>query len=345
MKFVLLAFLFSSAGRAAEIPRELSLGSSDFTHRALGSACFAMDASIDGLPCNPAFTAKERRSQFQTHIFFGNNVEYADDAKNLLNEQGDQDTVRRLFNQKRSAEMEANIELGYLREKMGLSVTPYRLSYYSLIRNTSLPVITIYAAQEEIVRGQVASYVSGDFYFGLQVRGVHRKFVASQFTLADAVVEGGREGVMPVQYQRALYFEPGLLWAPEDQPLQPQISLAVTQLGTVDKKYDHLPASPQGHFGASIKPLTEWGVLELGGNVSHKSQYEKWSELVRLASSYRLGITQTSFSFTEDQYDLGLLLSVQALRAGLVYDYKRFENLLGEKDQLHTLYFQLGAEF
>ena len=196
MKILASLLLFLSVqAQAIEVPRSIPLGSSDFTHHSLGTVCFAMDSLVDGLPCNPAFTAKERKGQFQTHLFFGNNVSYVQDVKNIMSGQADQRNIDRLFNQTRSSEMEANVEAGYLTEKFGLSFSPYRLSYYSLIRNSSLPVITLYAGEEQVLRTQLASYVNEDYFFGVQLRGVQRRFILSEFTLTDALVENSQDDI------------------------------------------------------------------------------------------------------------------------------------------------------
>lgn len=340
--FILLALGINA--KAIEVPRSIPLGTSDFTHRSLGTTCFAMDAAIDGLPCNPAFTAKERKAQLQTHIFFGNNVSYAQDVNDILNNQTNQKNIEHLFNQTRSSEMEASVEAGFLTEKFGISFSPYRLSYYSLIRNSSLPVITLYAGQEQVIRTQLASYVQDDFYFGLQLRAVQRRFILSEFTLTDALVENSQEDIFRVRDQKALYFEPGLLWAPEGQAWSPQVSMTITQIGAVDKKYTELPASPEAHLGTSIKPPFTYGELELGTTFTAQSRYEKWTNLIRLGASYKLGATQYVASATENQYDLAFLLHYKGVRGGLTYDFRKFVNLIGDSDEVRTIYSQIGIE-
>ena len=340
--FILLVLGLSA--KAIEVPRSIPLGTSDFTHRSLGTTCFAMDAVVDGLPCNPAFAAKERRAQLQTHIFFGNNVSYAQDVNDILNNQTSQKNVEHLFNQTRSSEMEANVEAGFLTEKFGISFSPYRLSYYSLIRNSALPVITLYAGQEQVIRTQLATYVQDDFYFGLQLRAVQRRFILSEFTLADALVENSQEDIFRVREQKALYFEPGLLWTPEGKEWNPQVSLTVTQLGAVDKKYTELPASPEAHLGTSVKPPITYGELEFGTTFTAQSRYEKWTNLIRLGASYKLGATQYVASATENQYDLAFLLHYKGVRGGLTYDFRKFVNLIGDSDEVRTIYTQIGIE-
>src|SRR5690606_28745000 len=101
----------------------------------------------------------------------------------------------------------------------------------------------------------------------------------------------------------------------------PKFSAVLTQLGAVDKKYDHVPASPQLQVGGSFQPPVEYGIWELGGNLTFRSQYEKWTDLVRLATSYSLGATQYVASFSEKNYALSFLLKFKAIRGGLTYDY------------------------
>jgi hypothetical protein len=343
MKIFALILLFALSARAVEVPRSLAIGSSNFTSRALAETCYTMDALIDGMPCNPAFTAKDRESKFQAHLFFGNNVSYTKEVSNLLNENGNEQDVNRLFNQKRSSEMEANVEAGFLTENFALGYSPYRLTYYSLIRNTSLPVITLYAAQEDTLRTQVATYLRKDIFVGTQLRWVHRKFILSEFTLADALVEDANDDIFRVEEQRAFYIEPGILWAPERE-WSPQVSFNITQLGFVDKKFEQLPVSPQGHLGFSVKPEISRGIFEVGTVYTMRTDYETWTELLKLGLSYQLGPTQYIASFAEKQYSLAFLFQFKPVRAGLAYDYKTFENLVGEHDNVQTLYFQVGAE-
>ncbi len=340
----LVTFHRSLQALAIEVPRSIPLGTSDFTHRSLGATCFAMDSVLDGLPCNPAFTARERKTQLQAHIFFGNNVSYIQDVNDIMNGQTNQKNIEHFFNQTRSSEMEANVELGFLTEKFGLSFSPYRLSYYSLVRNTSLPVITLFAGQEQTIRAQLASYVQEDYFFGVQLRVVQRKFILSEFTLADALVESAQDDIFKVRQQNAVYFEPGFLWAPDDYEWSPQVSVVITQLGAVDKKYAELPASPQGHLGASIKPPLPLGELELGATFSAQSRFEKWTELFRGGVSYKLGATQYVASFTDNQFDLAFLLRFRGIRGGLTYDFRKFQNTQGDSDEVRTIYSQIGIE-
>jgi hypothetical protein len=346
--------IFSAVSQvfALEIPRALALGNSDFTSRSLGAACFGMDEVTNGLPCNPAFTGKERDARFQTEFFFGNNVSYVKEVSHLLDGTGDTETVSRLFNQKSSSEMEARIEASYLRETWGFAYSPYRLFYYSLIRNSALPVVTLYAGQEQILTSQLASFAGNDFFWGVQLRAVDRRFILSEFTLTDALASGGPR-YFETKSQRALYIEPGFLYSFENQAWKPQAGLTVKNAGLVDHKYEELSTSPEWHVAGSVKPPVGFGELELGldlmflsatsaSSSSGTSSPREVRDIPRLGASYKLGAMQALGSYGDKEYSAGFLLKYGIWNGGLTYWRKKFENLLGEQDQLQTVYLEFG---
>lgn len=336
-----LVFLLAVQAWALEVPRSIALGNSDFTSRTLGVACFGMDVLIDGLPCNPAFAGKERRRRFQAQFFFGNNVTYASEMSRLLEGKGDPEMVEKLFSQKSSAEAEANIQISYLRENGGLQYSPYRLYYYALIRNSSLPVVTLYTGQEQILAGQIASYAEGNWFWGLQLRAVERKFILSEFTLTDALASGGSQ-YFDLKRQKALYIEPGLLYEFADKDWKPQVGLTVKNAGMVDTKYPELSTRPDWDVAGSVRPPVGLGELELGMDLRFNSRIEEYSDLVHLGLSYRLGVLQALASYAEDEHSLGFVLHYNHWNGGLSYWHKRYENLQGNPDQLRTVYLELG---
>lgn len=341
----LFLVLLSVQARAFEVPRSIALGNSDFTSRTLSYACFGMDALIEGLPCNPAVTAKERRSHFQTQFFFGNNVSYVHEVTKLLDGSGDPATVEKLFSQKASAEAEANIQASYLRETWGVQFAPYRLYYYALIRNSALPVVTLYTGQEQTLSAQVASFAGengkDNWFWGVQLRGVDRRFILSEFTLTDALASGGSQ-YFETKNQRALYLEPGLLYEFADKSWKPQLGLTIKNSGFVDKKFDEIPASPDWNFAGSVRPPVAYGELELGLNLRVNSYTEEFKDLPHVGFSYKLGAMQGLASYSDREYSLGFVLHYDDWNGGLTYWRKKYENLLGEQDQLQTVYLELG---
>jgi hypothetical protein len=342
---MLLVFLMTVQVRAFEIPHSIALGNSDFTSRTISYACFGMDALIEGLPCNPAFTAKERRSHFQTQFFFGNNVSYVHEVTRLLDGTGDAATVEKLFSQKSSAEAEANVQASYLHETWGVQFAPYRLYYYALIRNSALPVVTLYTGQEQTLSAQVASFAGengkDNWFWGVQLRGVDRRFIMSEFTLTDALASGGSQ-YFETKNQRALYVEPGLLYEFSEKPWRPQVGLTIKNAGFVDQKFDELPASPDWHLAGSLRPPVGYGEFELGVDFRFNSYVEDFKEVPHLGFSYKLGAMQGLASYSDREYSLGFILHFDNWNGGLTYWRKKYENLLGEQDQLQTVYLELG---
>ncbi|HEY8270104.1 MAG TPA: hypothetical protein VIG33_04400 [Pseudobdellovibrionaceae bacterium] len=329
---------------ASEVPREIALGNSDFTSRTLGVACFGMETVVDGLPCNPAFTAKERRSRFQAQFFFGNNVSYVQDVSRLLDGNGDLSKAESLFNQRYSNEAEANIQVSFLHETWGLRYSPDRLVYYSLIRNSALPVITLYAAQEQTLSGQIASFTQDHLFWGLQLRAVDRKFLFSEFTLTDALASQGSQ-YLETKNQRALYVEPGFLWSFDEKPWQPQFGLTVKNAGLVDHKYDELSTNPDWHVAGSVRPPVGLGVFELGLDLHFNSYIAVAKDIPHLGLSYKVGVLQALASYADQEYSLGFLLNYDGWNAGLTYWRRKFENFMGEREQLQTIYLELGFVF
>lgn len=343
MKVILAGwfFLFSFSAVAIEVPRVIALGNSDFTSRTLSAACFGMDTLVDGLPCNPAITAKERHPQFQTQFFFGNNVSYVRDVSHLLDGNGDPETVERLFNQKYSSEAEANIQASFLHETWGLSYSPVRLFYYSLIRNSALPVITLFTGQEQSLSGQIASFAQDNLYWGVQLRAVDRKFLLSEFTLTDALASQGSQ-YFAINTQRALYIEPGLLYAFEDRAWKPQVGLTIKNAGIVDHKYEELSTNPDWHLAGSVRPPVILGVLELGLDLRFNSYIEEAKDIPHLGLSYKLGMLQALASYADHENSLGFLMYYKGWNVGLTYWRRKFESFVGERDQLQTVYLELG---
>jgi len=349
MRFLgVVIFLFSLQGWAFEVPYSIALGNSDFTSRTLSYACFGMTAVIEGLPCNPAFTAKERKGQFQAQLFLGHNVSYVREVKKLLDGDGDPATVEKLFSQKSSAEAEGKLQASYLHETWGVQFSPYRFYYYALIRNSSLPVVTLYTGQEQMLTAQIASFAgeSGHDHWswGLQLRGVDRRFILSEFTLTDALASGGSR-YFETKNQRALYLEPGLLYEFTENNWKPQVGLTIKNAGLVDTKYEQLSTSPDWNLAGSVRPPVGSGELELGLDLRFNNYVEEFKDLPHWGFSYKLGAIQGLASYADREYSLGFLWHLESWHSGLTFWRKKYQNLLGDEDQLQTIYFEWGLLF
>ena len=304
-----------------------------------------MSSPLD-FPCNPAFLAIEDRKGFETHVFLRNNVDYFKDAIQVIQNKADTETVRELFSQTKDARFEADLEANDRFETWAVSVSPSRLSYYSLVRNRVLPYLSLFAAQEHILRLQKAWSYSDQMSFGIQLRGLYRRLILSDAFITEAAAEGGAETLLRVQHQTLVFAEPSLVWTDPSLPWQPQVGLMFTQTGWVSKKIEGLQTDPEAELGASFQPFENQPELKIGPQFSFNSEAENWGDHARMGIQYQMSdqhLFQGSFSSFE--LNLGYALKWQQLHAGIIWELQRVENLIGEKDQLQTWSLQLGSAF
>lgn len=338
---IVVTALIATVAQAA--PRDLAIGQSTSTARGLGGACFAIDSGDEALPCNPAFTARETEQDFKAEFYFGNDVSYLQDVSTLVAGDGDEGTVRRLFSQTRASEMEANLEAAYRRPTFGIAVAPYRIVYSSMIRNQALPVVNLLAAQERSARVQLAGYAGDDWSWGVQFRGVWRKFIAREFTLTDAAAEGG-SSILDPETQNAFYIEPGLLREWTEHEWKPQLSLSLMQTGLVDRKHEAFPASPEFHVGGGIEPPVGIGRWLIGLDAALGSETRGWTDPLRLGTVYDVGMTRLSASVGGSDHAFGFLLRYGRATGGLTYRSRWIENWLGQDEWVRNVSLQLGVD-
>lgn len=341
--FTLVSGLIASLAEAATIPRELTLGRSDSTSKLLGGVCYTTDTGRQALPCNPAFISRETAPDFRAQFFAGNNVSYLRDVGDLLSGDGNEETVDRLFSQSRPAEMEANIEGAYRRPLFGIAFSPYRVLYFTAIRNKALPVVTLLASREQTLRVQLGSYLGDDWSWGVQFRGVRREYIGRTFSLADAAVESGDE-IFKARTQSAFYVEPGLLKEWTDLDWRPQLTFAITQLGMVDHKSDEFPASPALHVGGAVRPEVGLGAWEIGVNADLHSETKHWSDPFRIGTSYELGVTRLSGSLGRSDHAMGFQVNYRDFFGGLTYTSRWIKNWFGSDEWVRTVFFEFGFD-
>lgn len=340
---ILVSTFLASLAKAS--PLDLTLGpATTATGLALGSVCYAIDASDEALPCNPAFTAKETRPDFRADLFFGNDVSYMQDVSALLAGEGNEETVRRLFSKAHASEMEANTEAAYRRPTFGIAITPYRIIYSSMTRDQALPVVSLLAAREQSMRMQFAGYLGNEWSWGLQIRGVQRVFISRTFSLTDALAEGGNVLLLP-ETQNAFYLEPGLMREWLDSDWKPQLTMAITQLGTVDHKNEDFPASPEFNIGGAVTAPIEIGRWQLGLNASFSSRTQTWLDPLRFGSVYDVGMTRLAGSFGRSDQAFGFLIRYWAMTGGLTYRSRYIVNWLGDAEWVRSIAFQFGVDF
>lgn len=293
-------------------------GNSRFLSRSLGSACYTMDSFSRGLPCNPAAVAKEGHAHFDADLFLGSNAEYLRQAEDILNGESSEDSVADFFSHREYIEGELSVAGSVQAPTWGLAFEPYRIVAVTRFENPALPMVDLVIAEEQSVKGQLASYFHDNFYAGLQIRYTHVRFIGQYFALSEAFA-GSKDELFKPETQELLYLEPGFLYSWEKLPWQPQISLMLAQWGITSQKTDAYPIQPEGLIGASIKPFIPLGLLELGLQFQVNSETENFRDAYRAALIYQLGILQAVLSTSEFEHSIGFLVSYKSLSSGLSY--------------------------
>lgn len=315
----LITLTFASlAAHAATYSPAIRDGGSRFLARSLGSACYSMDSLRRGLPCNPAYVAKEKSPRFDTDLLLGSNMEYLREAESLLNGNSDEAAVAKMFSRREAVDGEISIEASFQRPTWGISVEPYRLVYVYQFENSSLPMVDMIASEEQSIKAQLASFTAGNFYAGLQLRYTHVKYVGNYFSVVEAVA-GDNDELFEIHNQDILYVEPGLLYAWEDALWEPQISAMLSQWGVSDKKTEQYPIRPQGLLGASVKPALPLGLLEVGVQFQIHNETENFQDAVRGAVTYQLGVLQGVLSASQYDQAAAFLATYKSFSTGLSY--------------------------
>ena len=317
---VIFLTMLMCAGKASaiEVPSFMRDGSSRFLSRSLSTACYSMDSVERGLPCNPAFVAKARDPRFDGDLLLGSNVDYIRDAEKVLNGDADETTVAKIASRRDYSQAEASLEASFQASTWGISVEPYRVILFSHMENPSLPTMDFVAAEQQSIKAQIASYVSDNFYAGLQVRYSHIRYIGSYFAVSEALAENSKDLFDP-QTTELLYVEPGFLYAWEDLVWQPQISAMLSQWGVASQKTEQFPIKPMGLLGASIKPMVPLGLLEVGVQFGIDSEAQSAREALRAALSYKLGILQAVASVSDEDHSVWFLLGFKNFTSGLSY--------------------------
>lgn len=318
LAFGFLLVLVSTWAHAEPLPMALREGGTRFLSRSLGSACYTMDSVVRGLPCNPAAVAKDGKAHFDADLLLGSNSEYLKAAEDILQGESSESEVANFFSHRESVEGELSIAGSVQAPTWGLAFEPYRLIAVTRIENSALPMIDLVIAEEQSVKGQIASYFSDNFYAGLQARYTHVRFIGQYFALSDAFT-GDRADLFAPETLELLYLEPGILFAWEHLAWQPQVSAVLAQWGISSYKTDAYPIQPEGLLGASIKPVVPLGLLELGLQLQINSETENFRDVYRVAVAYKLGILQAVLATSEENHSAGFLVEYKSFSSGLAY--------------------------
>lgn len=340
--FVVIFFSFRALG-AYQAPNDFLTGAPGLMGMGLRQSCYAIDVAADVLPCNPAFIAKEKARRFNTTLSWGNSVSYLKEATDLSQGHATEDSIQKLFTRHEDNELQTQIELGHTQETFGWSLTPALVNYSTSFYNQALPKISLYASLEEVAKLQFGSYLSDDWSYGVQLRYVHRRFVATEFYLTDALVPGGNSLFEPRQ-QYLFFIEPGLMYAPKDSPLNPEFTLMVANSGFANERYSEIPIEPEYHFTASVNPELDYGRFSLGVDVNFNRKLREGPGPLSLGGFYEFGILRLFGSLARYENCIGFGVFNTWWNVGVTHRNETFVNPLDENITFSKTYLFLGLE-
>lgn len=298
------------------------------THAILGSTCSSFRSIKNEVACNPALL--EGDSIFAANIFFGDDYETLYKNRDLIENKDKMALAESILSETEPVRFEGAAMLWWRNANMAVAVQPLRWTYYSVVRNQAYPDVAIHAMQEKSALLQFGGLLQKSLKAGLQVRFVDRKFVHEEFNLFEAIPE--IEKYLNVKEQKLILFEPGLAYEildnGESHSWRPLLTMNISQLGFVSKKYAEVPVKPVVDTGISVTPPVGIGELEFGLNYRWSSDIAREKKF-RIGTHYRLGLAGFVGAYDSDEWSLGMLSTFQSISAGLMYkraEIKNFDN-------------------
>ncbi len=315
-----LSFLISAvSAQALQVPYSFTNGQSGLYRQTLGASCYGIDINSDSVPCNPAYMAKERLTEFKLQVFGGNNISYLSKATDIARGDASREELRGLFTERSSSELQAAGSAVFMTEKFSLTYEPYSVRLQSEIRNPVLPELTIYGTLDDTFSTQLATYMSEDFYFGLQIRYLRRQSVAARFFLTDLAAENGARILNP-EDKSFIYLEPGFLYSPLGYSWRPEISLTFMNGGILNNGgRSSTDPIPEVNLAGSISPEVGLGRWGLSLNTQWSSALVDTAEMFTLGSYYEMGILTILGSFAQNTQGLGFNVRFNNLNLGLSF--------------------------
>lgn len=338
----LMANRVSASSLISEMSRFSNEKSANLAAKGVGYGCLTMTTIEDGLPCSAALMGQPRQSRFTAQVFLGNGYQLAKQAEQLLGGNVSQDFIRGLFAENQIMEAEANAELVFQTRYFGLSFAPYRLNYFSRVRNAVYPVVDVLAFLERNFTLQTGFGVGHGIFLGLQGRLVNRQFIQTSFSVFDLATDSEQKILKP-KTQNGFLIEPSLAYF-MDAAWAPRISLAVTNLGFFDQSHPEFSNNAIPQIGVGVQPPFRYGILELGLDYRDDSRLDGWTEKFLPGASFRMGAMQLVASMNARNMNGGVLFSMNPMRVGIVYNSTRVPGTPQDAAYAQTVYTQFGFE-
>lgn len=315
----LMGIIFNSHGYATtSVPLNHFLDGSVVEAKRNHQLCFSYEDKSPGLPCNPAFLGIRREEQFWIYGFGNNNLEYFQDVADIINGPIKTEELLPIVDHNSNEHFQLGSSVGFVANNWGVNLVPSKLMLFTHIRNPALPRITVLTSREEEAQVQIGSFINHEWSWGLQWRGVHRRFSYSDAYFSDHFTDD-MDSLYDVKNQYASYIEPSLLYAPEDVDWSPQFSAMVTNLGNADIDFEPYSFDPNIRLGAAISNDLEYGQLQMGVTGQWLTQNEQNKIYSGLGVGYSLAHFQLFSTLSELEQQLGLAFNSRFFTTAIIY--------------------------
>ncbi|MEY4616030.1 MAG: hypothetical protein RJB66_990 [Pseudomonadota bacterium] len=287
--------------------------------------CYAYEDSTPGLPCNPAFLGLDRQNTGWVYGYGNNNLQFFQDVADIVRGPIRAQELLAIVDHNSHDNFQLELSMGYVSSTWGVNVIPDKLVLFTNFRNPALPRITVLAAREREIQFQLGSFLSKEWSWGLQLRGVQRRFTYSDAYFSDYMT-GDADFLNSIRSQNAYYIEPSLLYVPESSDWNPLASVMITNLGKPDFYMDPYDYNPAAQFAFSIAPQTDYGTFKMGVT----SQWVQQAEINRIFSAAGLTYSYSWFDLfttvSEFEKQLGVSFNFEYLTTSVSYAQQDWSN-------------------
>lgn len=329
-----LFLLTTKVYSAPSIPLVTFLNQSQTEHKRNLQLCYTFDDQTPGLPCNSAMLGMHREDSVWFYSFGNNNLGYFQGVSDIINTPIKSDHLLPLIDHNSNDQFQAGSSLGYVTDTWGFNFIPAKILLFTHIRNPALPRITVFASKEEEAQFQVGSFINKEWSWGLQTRGVHRRFTYVDNYLSDYFTDDANS-LAKIQNQYALYIEPSLLYSPEEAEWNPLFSVTLQNTGTADKKIEPFDFNPNLNLGLSLSKTYDLGQLQVGLTSQSILAEEKYKFLSGIGARLSLIHFEVFGSLTEVQQQIGFGLKFSAVTSSISYLKQDWNNTPLNTTQSH----------
>lgn len=327
-KFLALFFVnlfFSSHSLAAyvleELPQSFESQSPSLSVRSLGGTCLTQLGVQDGVPCAASLLALVKRPRFVATGLVGNGYEAAKTTNDVLYKPMSKSELEGLFEKKNQLAADGSFRLTFLAPSFAAEFAPYQASLRGVIRNASYPIIGVHAVNEKRLLLSWGHEFGNNILVGTHMRFFQRRLVHEEIQMFQAVTSSGT--LIKPQEQNGMAFDPSVTWW-FDNPWQLRTTLAVENLGWVDRKVSLLPSGPQVLMGLGAAMPIGLGLLEVGVDGRPNGNQNPNSLPLSFGSNYRIGGLQILAGINQEMVSTGLRFSLRSIDLGVGYSSTRW---------------------